>query len=82
MCGLLSLNKTKGRKLIFHRTKCSRWADERDQFSDNVCENVEEVIGFFVPSRVTKERYVKANIASELEVNYRVNTVIRAPSPL
>jgi len=65
----LRLYKTNNGKLICHRTNCTQWANEKDQYSGKVCENTDEVVGFFGYSRIAKELYAEANIASAFEVN-------------
>lgn len=64
----LTLYKTKGGKYICHQVGRTRWQGERDRFSGNVCETIDEVKEFFGHRWLAKELYENAGISDSVAV--------------
>lgn len=64
----LSLFKTKGGKYICHQVGRTRWQGERDRFSGEVCETLEDIKEFFGHRWLAKELYAEAGIDDAVKV--------------
>jgi len=64
----LALYKTKGGKFICHQIGRTRWLGERDRFSGQVCETLEDVKAFFGHRWLAKALYAEASIDDAVDV--------------
>lgn len=64
----LALYQTKGGKYVCHQVGRTRWQGERDRFSGQVCETLEEVKAFFAHRWLAKELYASAGIDDAVAV--------------
>lgn len=65
----LALYKTKGGKYICHQIGYTRWQGERDIYSGEVCETLDEVKEFFGYRWLAKELYESAGIDDAIDVD-------------